>query len=283
MNENNTQFTTAIFISCAARPSCLEPGVDYIGHDTGAAVNAADPVDCQHQCAISAVCRFFTFRHSVSECWLKTRKNVGSKLNSDLTSGPAQCSGKQSTRQSTPVSSTVLDSTEPPGNRHARRNKSSGTGGTTALLMLCYNRPKYLKRAFDAVNQHLPSTVTNPGQLSRASMPFYVSQDGNHARVTSTIHSFIAGNKDWNIVHLHHKQKHVHGDDHLGWVIERTRLEYVFGLFFVGAVNFPSWVVIQNSLGDDLIQVPQAGAALRLGLRNHFQRPEYLQHPGAGG
>ena len=196
----------------AAAHNCLEQGVDYIGHDAGAAVSASDPNDCQRQCASSAICLFFTFRHSVGECWLKTKRDASTEHNSDLTSGPAKCSAQAPLATTTAM--TALDNTGPRDVDHGRRHTS--TGGTTALLLLCYNRPKYLRRSLGAVKQHLPAIPTTPDQLSRTNMPFYISQDGNHERVASTIRSFIAANQDWDIVHLRHRQKHVRGDDHLG-------------------------------------------------------------------
>ena len=196
---------------------CLEPGVDYIGHDVGAAVVADDPSDCQRQCADSAYCSFFTFRHSVGECWLKTKKNAAHTHDSDLTSGPARCG------TATPPTKTVA-STMSHTNKLVR--------GNTALLLLCYNRPKYLKRALDAVNKHLPNTGTNSGQLSRSDMPFFISQDGNHAGVASTIRSFVAANKGWDVVHLQHQQQHVKGDDQRGCVREWLFIDRFLPMWF---------------------------------------------------
>ena len=175
--------------------------MDYVGHDIGAASTAPDPTDCQRQCAKSASCRFFTFIHDASECWLKTKKTRVRKK-SGLTSGPARCGDASS--PATPVS--IVKKNNENHKSHRKADKSSGaqstkSNGSTALLLICYNRPKYLKRALDAVSKHLPTTGTNLGQLSRSNMPFFISQDGNHAGVASTIQSFIADNKDWNVSH----------------------------------------------------------------------------------
>jgi hypothetical protein len=67
---------------------------------------------------------------------------------------------------------------------------------TTAVVIICYNRPEYLQRTVSSVLKFFP--------ISDAELFF--SQDGNVNSVTQVIQKTISDNPNVRISHLNHRQ-----------------------------------------------------------------------------
>ena len=96
--------------------------------------------------------------------------------------------------------------------------------GTRALLVICYNRPDYLKRTLDAVLERLP-THNRPH--------IFVSQDGNDAGVTATIAqaaaAFARDAPDVPFTSWRHPSGALRGRDIPGWATSYYALAQHFG------------------------------------------------------
>lgn len=100
------------------------------------------------------------------------------------------------------------------------------TKAARALLVICYNRPTYLRRTLDAVLQRLPS-YDRPHVI--------ISQDGNLPQVAAVVDEakkrFAADAPDVPFSHIHHPQQQRGGDDgngymrlarHFGWALQHV-------------------------------------------------------------
>ena len=70
----------------------------------------------------------------------------------------------------------------------------------TPVLLICYNRPDYLKRTLES----LKSRILALPQASRRNLPVVVSQDGNVASVDAVVKAFAADMQTHN-AQVHHK------------------------------------------------------------------------------
>ena len=89
--------------------------------------------------------------------------------------------------------------------------------GKTALVVICFNRPGYLKRTLDGVLKHY-----------RPGVDLFVSQDGQNSGVSAAIINFINRARDLkslNVEHLVHTNQ-IRGNgyeklaQHFGWVLK---------------------------------------------------------------
>eukprot|EP00949_MAST-11_sp_MAST-11-sp1_P001849 g1849.t1 len=82
--------------------------------------------------------------------------------------------------------------------------KGGPFASTSAVLVICYNRPKYLQRTLGSLLDSWPEE----GASHRAKL--FVSQDGNDARVSEVIRTFsrrFSTERNVLLNHLHHTQK----------------------------------------------------------------------------
>ena len=87
--------------------------------------------------------------------------------------------------------------------------------GNTAVLVICYNRPKYLTRALEALAKYWPGGV----ESSTVDIPLFISQDGNDKGVQNAVDAFKKSHPSMDITHLHHPRDAQRGDDRLGCVV----------------------------------------------------------------
>eukprot|EP01138_Halocafeteria_seosinensis_P005103 gb/GECG01005217.1/.p1 GENE.gb/GECG01005217.1/~~gb/GECG01005217.1/.p1 ORF type:complete len:464 (+),score=65.51 gb/GECG01005217.1/:1-1392(+) len=95
-----------------------------------------------------------------------------------------------------------------------------------ALLVICYNRPQYLRNLLNNIRQNLPEG--DP-------LDIFISQDGQRRDVAGEIQLFqkevLESRPDAEVNHLQHQQEHRGDDDrhgyqklsrHFGWAIEQV-------------------------------------------------------------
>eukprot|EP00614_Pseudopedinella_elastica_P017488 CAMPEP_0172646200 /NCGR_PEP_ID=MMETSP1068-20121228/240118_1 /TAXON_ID=35684 /ORGANISM="Pseudopedinella elastica, Strain CCMP716" /LENGTH=563 /DNA_ID=CAMNT_0013460453 /DNA_START=279 /DNA_END=1970 /DNA_ORIENTATION=+ len=124
-----------------------------------------------------------------------------------------------------------------------RPQEVSALGADSPVLMICFSRADYLRRALAAVKKFHPANLAlSPGSLSSSSSsslgsdrppvgpPVVVSQDGEDGRVASVIGDFkVSMLRDLptasKVVHLKHSQRGIGGDgyhklaQHYGWAL----------------------------------------------------------------
>ena len=90
--------------------------------------------------------------------------------------------------------------------------------GKTALVVICYNRPQYLKRTLNSVLKHYHTGID-----------LFVSQDGRHAGVANAITDFISEAKGQHqivVEHLQHTNNRQGRNGyeklaiHFGWILQ---------------------------------------------------------------
>jgi len=76
--------------------------------------------------------------------------------------------------------------------------------GKTTILMLCFGRPNYLKRAFESLLRNLPEN----SDIHKQTLFFRVSQDGKDPAIVSLVDDYIQRLIDlgYNAEHWFHKQ-----------------------------------------------------------------------------
>lgn len=114
--------------------------------------------------------------------------------------------------------------------------------GDTGMLVICYNRPQYLRRTLEAVEKYLPTD---------GSVRVVVSQDGNDQSVSSVAGEFKT--KGVVSAHMHHEKKRQGGDDGVGYHALARHFGWALDRMFNGPDHFFERVIIVE---DDLEIAP---------------------------
>jgi len=126
-----------------------------------------------------------------------------------------------------------------------------------AVLVICYNRPLYLRRALRALLLRLPS-------YDRPHV--YVSQDGAVPSVTAAVaeleQEFAASAADVPFTHLRHPQSAAGGDDSFGYMKLARHFGWALGRVF--GAGHPRVIVVEDDLevGADFFEYFSAVAPL---------------------
>ncbi len=106
------------------------------------------------------------------------------------------------------------------------RNRSTSLGMDSMLLIICSNRPDYLKRSLSHVLKYHPLT----------SVPISISQDGNHPAVSSIIDDFFHQmSSKASTVTLKHIQHHGRKDYENGYFALADHFQYALHEVFSDA------------------------------------------------
>ena len=118
---------------------------------------------------------------------------------------------------------------------HPTASGGCGEHCCTTVLMVCYNRPAYLKRALERLLAVHPLNRANSGQLSTGHhWRLLVSQDGDDAGVAGVVAAFAqkaaAAAPDMPVVHIKHRQggagSSANGYEalakHFGWALRQA-------------------------------------------------------------
>ena len=112
--------------------------------------------------------------------------------------------------------------------KNRKRDSSSATTTTTrdkiAVLVICYNRPDYLRHTLNSLFERMPNE-----DVSR--LPVIVSQDGNDPKVRNVVRDFesVADRKSVSYRHMQHPQTSRPGDTgyhklarHFKWAFDKV-------------------------------------------------------------
>ena len=73
--------------------NCSQINVDYHGHDIAPKPSTTlNALECQAQCQNDEMCRFWTYRSTTQQCWVK-RSNITKRSSAGAISGPRSCNG----------------------------------------------------------------------------------------------------------------------------------------------------------------------------------------------
>ena len=102
---------------------------------------------------------------------------------------------EEESTQSEPDMPTMPDDAEPRSN-------------FMSLLIICYNRPQYLRNLFDNIHNNLPDGYP---------LDIFISQDGNNPKVEQEIQAFqkqmLRERSNSDVKHLQHKREQRSNDD----------------------------------------------------------------------
>jgi alpha-1,3-mannosyl-glycoprotein beta-1,2-N-acetylglucosaminyltransferase len=107
-------------------------------------------------------------------------------------------------------------------------SKTDLTMDKVAVLVICYNRPDYLRHTLTSLFDRMPEE-----DVSR--LPVVVSQDGNNEKVKNVVRSFesVASRKAVSFKHIQHQQTNKLGDTgyhklarHFKWAFDKVFQEY---------------------------------------------------------
>lgn len=113
-----------------------------------------------------------------------------------------------------------------------------------ALVIICYNRPQYLKRTLEQVIKYFPTA-------DAARPAVYISQDGNVASVSAMVREMkerfaIEVGAHVPFVHMQHEQKRLRGDDSFGYQALARHFGWALGQVF--AHGHSHTIVLEDDL-----------------------------------